>query len=110
MSPGGKEKAYVQKFYLYMNLTKPSQQLKVYYSKVSSAGKSLRPSYLIQELLRLYPKLKVQDEEEKALVQKEFTERTGIAYLIQGLQDKNLDLVWQELYTGIRKTGVEKEK
>ena len=110
LSPGGKEKAYVQKFYLYMNLTKPSQQLKVYYSKVSSAGKSLRPSYLIQELLRLYPKLKVQDEEEKALVQKEFTERTGIAYLIQGLQDKNLDLVWQELYTWYQKDPVWKRK
>lgn len=59
LSAGGKEKAYVQKFYLYMNLTKPSEKLKVYYSKVSADGKALRPSYLIQELLRLYPDVKV---------------------------------------------------
>ncbi len=50
LSAGGKEKAYVQKFYLYMNLTKPSEKLKVYYSKVSADGKALRPSYLIQDI------------------------------------------------------------
>ena len=27
LSPGGKEKAYIQKFYLYLNLTKPSERL-----------------------------------------------------------------------------------
>ncbi len=50
LSAGGKEKAYVQKFYLYLNLTKPSEKLDIYYSKVSADGKSVRPSYLIQEL------------------------------------------------------------
>ncbi|MCG4734874.1 hypothetical protein L0M92_14815, partial [Casaltella massiliensis] len=50
LAAGGKEKAYVQKFYLYMNLTKPSEKLKIYYSKVSAGGKAQRPSYLIQEL------------------------------------------------------------
>ena len=60
-----------------MNLTKPSEKLKVYYSKVSADGKALRPSYLIQELLRLYPDVKVRDEDEKELVQKELTEKQG---------------------------------
>ncbi len=56
LSPGGKEQAYIQKFYLYMNLTKPSEYLEIYYSKVSPDGKSMRPSYLIQELRRrLFP-------------------------------------------------------
>ena len=110
LSPGGKEKAYVQKFYLYMNLTKPSQKLKIYYSKVSSDGKALRPSYLIQELLRLYPCLEVQDEEEKGLIQKELTEKTGVNYLIRGLQEKKLDLTWQELYTWYQKDPKWKRK
>ena len=30
LSPGGKEKAYEQKFYLYMNLTKPSKRLEIF--------------------------------------------------------------------------------
>lgn len=40
LSPGGKEKAYEQKFYLYMNLTKPSKRLEIFYSRVSSDGKA----------------------------------------------------------------------
>ena len=55
LSAGGKEKAYVQKFYLYLNLTKPSEKLDIYYSKVSADGKSVRPSYLIQELQKIIP-------------------------------------------------------
>ena len=96
LSAGGKEKAYVQKFYLYMNLTKPSEKLKVYYSKVSADGKALRPSYLIQELLRLYPDVKVRDEDEKELVQKELTEKTGVKYLDDGLLEANLDGILSE--------------
>ena len=46
LTPGGKEQAYVQKFYLYLNLTKPTERLYIYYSKVSSDGKSIRPAYL----------------------------------------------------------------
>ena len=64
---------------------------------MSADGKALRPSYLIQELLRLYPDVKVRDEDEKELVQKELTEKTGVKYLIRGLQEKNLDVTWQEL-------------
>lgn len=93
-----------------MNLTKPSEKLKVYYSKVSADGKALRPSYLIQELLRLYPDVKVRDEDEKELVQKELTEKTGVKYLIRGLQEKNLDVTWQELYTWYQKDPKWKEK
>lgn len=39
LSPGAKEKTYIQKFYLYMNLTKPEEFLHISYSKVSSDGK-----------------------------------------------------------------------
>lgn len=97
LAPGGKEQAYIQKFYLYMNLTKPSKRLEIYYSKVSADGKSIRPSYLIQELKKLYPFITIQDEEEKGLKEKELTEKTGIWYLIQGFRDGDNE-AWQELY------------
>lgn len=99
LAPGGKEQAYIQKFYLYMNLTKPSDTLHVYYSKVSPEGKSMRPSYLIQEILRLYPLLGVKDEEEKGLCGGELTEDMGIHMLVDGVQEGKLtDAGWQELY------------
>lgn len=100
LAPGGREQAYIQKFYLYMNLTKPSEYLHVYYSKVSSDGKSIRPSYLVQELRRLFPLVKVQDEEERPLCQRELTEEMGLDVLIREFRAGNAaGKAWQELYT-----------
>lgn len=102
LAPGGKEQAYVQKFYLYMNLTKPSERLEVYYSKVSADGKSVRPSYLIQELRRLYPKLQIVDEELRELKERELTERTGIEEIIPGIREHKegwlKNETWGELF------------
>ena len=39
LSPGPKEKLYIQKFYLYMNLTKPSELLYLSWAKVSGKEK-----------------------------------------------------------------------
>lgn len=105
LAPGGKEKAYIQKFYLYMNLTKPSDRLFIYYSKVSSDGKSIRPAYLIQDLRRLYPNLAVQDEEDIRLPERELTEELGLQWLIRGFADKGcgMDETWKELYTWYKK-------
>lgn len=105
LTPGGKEKAYVQKFYLYLNLTKPTEKLLVYYSKVSADGKSLRPSYLIQELQKLYPNLKVIDESKKSLKQKELAANTAVAELVSGLkmQGDAGESGWLELYNWYKK-------
>jgi len=100
LSPGGKEKAYEQKFYLYMNLTKPSETLDIYYSKVSADGKSIRSSYLIQEMQRLFSGLEIEDEEKQAFSAQEWTPKLGMQKVIRGFQDGNaMDQEWQELYS-----------
>lgn len=111
LAPGGKEQAYIQKFYLYMNLTKPSEKLCIYYSKVSSEGKSMRPAYLIQEIRRLYPLLCVTDEETKDLCGRELTEDMGVELLIKGFQEGSFaDKKWQELYAWYLKDPKQKER
>ncbi len=111
LAPGGKERAYIQKFYLYTNLTKPTKKLMVYFSKVSSQGKSIRPSYLIQELRRMYPQISIRDEEEKELVERELTEESGIEYLIRGLHGTGgMDTVFLELYSWYKRDEKWKEK
>lgn len=101
LSPGPKEKLYTQKFYLYMNLTKPTQKLYLSWAKVSGEGKTLRPAYLIQDFRRLFPDLKTVDEEKRPLVRRELTRKTGIRELAAGLSVKHagLDSQWKELYT-----------
>lgn len=111
LSAGGKEKAYVQKFYLYLNLTKPSEKLDIYYSKVLADGKSVRPSYLIQELQKLFPKLKVRDEE-RYLKEQELTENIGFDRMIREFVQKRheTDGAWCELYNWYKKNPKWQEK
>ncbi|MEF9941795.1 MAG: PD-(D/E)XK nuclease family protein [Lachnospiraceae bacterium] len=112
LSPGAKEKVYIQKFYLYLNLTKPTELLFLSYSKTSSDGSSLRPSYLIQDIRHLYPLLQVIDQEERQLSELELTQTTGMEYLIQGLRRHGevLGEDWKELYTWYCKEGTWKKQ
>ncbi|MEE1086631.1 MAG: PD-(D/E)XK nuclease family protein [Schaedlerella sp.] len=107
LSPGSKEQAYTQKFYLYMNLTKPSEKLYISYSKVSSDGKTLRPAYLVQDLKQLFEKFQVVDEEKRELSEYEWTQKRGEMYLAEKLRDRvrGLGEDWKEMYTWYKKEG-----
>lgn len=96
-----KEQTYIQKFYLYMNLTKPSERLILSYSQTSLDGKPLRPAYLVRDIRRLFPGIPVREESKKKFLKKELTHRTGLEYLAQGLQGRaaGVDDAWKELYT-----------
>ena len=100
LAPGAKEKTYIQKFYLYLILTKPSKQVYLTYSKANSEGKSMRPSYLVMDILKMYPLMKVR-EVEGNLTERELTIQSGISCLIEGLQKHRdgLSKEWQELYS-----------
>lgn len=105
LAPNGKEKIYIQKFYLYMNLTKPSDKVYISYSKVSGEGKGIRPAYFLQDLKRLYPLIKVQEEEEKKFTEIELTKKAGISHIISGLQRRREEITdeWLELYMSYRR-------
>lgn len=59
LAPTPRQQMYIQRLYLYMNMTKPSGQLHLSYARVSSEGKSIRPSYLIDMIRRLYPGIEI---------------------------------------------------
>ena len=61
LAPGAREQAFIQKFYLYLNMTKPSHHLFLTYSRVDSEGKALRPSYLVRTILRMFPDMQVRE-------------------------------------------------
>lgn len=100
LSPGPKEKLYIQKFYLYMNLTKPSELLYLSWAKVSGEGKALRPAYLIQDLMRLFPELVPVEEDRKGLLDHEMMRKSGLLQIAEGLREREhgLDDSWKELY------------
>ena len=111
LAPGAKEKTYIQKFYLYLHMTKPTEELDVSYSKVSAEGKSLRPAYLIGDLKRMFPKLTVFDMDRYGMEAMELVPETGIDYVIAGLREPKRaeDAAWQELYRWYLKQDTWKE-
>ena len=100
LSPNAKEKTYIQKFYLYLILTKPTDQVYLTYSKTTAGGESARPSYLVAELVRLFPNLQVQSVSTD-FCDMELTKATGIKAVATGLLDKPEGLTeeWKELYS-----------
>ena len=101
LAPGAKEQNYIQKFYLYMNLTRPSERLYLSYAKSSEDGNALRPAYLIQDFKKLFPELIVTETEGLGTEQREFSEEAGFEALLEGLRkrEKGLTDVWKELYS-----------
>lgn len=63
LAPTPRQQMYIQRLYLYMNLTKPSEKLYLSYARVSSEGKSIRPSYLIDMIEKLFPEILIQKPE-----------------------------------------------
>lgn len=87
LAPGTREKSYIQKFYLYLHMTKPTEELMLTYSKVSADGKNRRAAYLIGDLKRMYTKLPVFNMDQYGMETKEMLPQTGIGSLIEGLQN-----------------------
>lgn len=56
LAPTPRQQMFTQRLYLYMNMTKPSERLYLSYARISSDGKTLRPSYLIDTMKALFPR------------------------------------------------------
>ncbi len=61
--PTAAEKAYIEKLNLYINLTKPSEKLYISFSNVGLDGKSRRPSYIINNITKLFENLEIKAED-----------------------------------------------
>ena len=105
LSPTQKENAYIQKFYLYLNLTKPSERLYLSYSRNTQAGEAIRPSYLVYTIEKLFPALEQVDEEKREKELQQITTPEGtlhywISKLLEFSQNpiqQNADPIFLEL-------------
>ena len=57
LSPSPRTQMFYQKLYLYTNLTKPSEDLFVSYSRTDIARNELKPSYLVDMIRRSFPEV-----------------------------------------------------
>lgn len=101
LSPTAREQGFIQKFYLYLNLTKPSDKLIMTYSLSASDGTALRPSYLIGTIRELFTDLVIKSCNEE--LQSKVISKSGafdrVALGIKKYGDEEPNALWRELFS-----------
>ena len=87
LAPSPRQQMYIQRLYLYLNMTKPSHRLYLSYSRIGNDGKSLRPAYLIDTVKKLFPGLAVGYPELSNPLEQIVTKKEGAGYLAEGLRE-----------------------
>lgn len=86
MAPSPRQQMYIQRLYLYLNMTKPSEQLYLSYAKVNSEGKGIRPSYLIDTVRKLFPAMSVEYPQNRSRLEQIEGRQEGARYLAEELR------------------------
>lgn len=102
LAPGPKELMNMQRFYLYLNMTKPRELLCLSFCQSDSQGKALGPAFLINNIRDMFPEMEVEQcsgEQEPM----ELLELPGISldYFLRRLSGEEYreNPVFQELYS-----------
>ena len=96
MAPSPRQQMYIQRLYLYLNMTKPSERLYLSYAKVNSDGKGIRPSYLIDTVRKLFPQLAVEYPQNRSRLEQIEGRQEGARYLAEELREYADGTLWEE--------------
>lgn len=61
LAPSDKQNSYIEQFYIYTILTKPSDHLYISYHKLSASLESMRPSYLLGRISSIFASLQAEE-------------------------------------------------
>lgn len=80
LAPTLREEMFTQRLYLYMNLLKPSKKLFISYCGTDAEGKQAHPSYLIDVLCKIFPKMTVRKADERITAEKLVTIKDSLRF------------------------------
>ncbi len=86
LSPTDRERSFIQKFYLYLNLTKPSEKLYITWFRVNQEGKESRKSYLAAAIQKMFPDFAPLRVEELSGFEQIVTPKSSRRFLVEGLK------------------------
>lgn len=89
LAPTAREQSFIQKYYLYLNMTKASEKLYLSYFRLDSSGKATQKSYLINTINRMFSKLVTESVENINEILDVSTPASAKSYLISGPVDDN---------------------
>lgn len=82
LAPTPRQQLFIQKYYFYLMVTKPSHKLYLSYPALNQEGKSLKPSYFLEQIRALFPN---QEEERKETEQIPRTYQEARLYVAKNL-------------------------
>lgn len=108
LAPTYRENLYTQRFYLYLNMTKPSDKLYLSYSRADDGGEPMTQSFLIGAVQKLFPALVLERPSEDSAWKVE-NPQSALEYLAQGFKeilDKEMSPLWKELFSWYQKQEI----
>ena len=87
LSPTPREQMYLQRLYLYMNMTKPGDSLYLSFARTTPEGTTLHPSYLIRMIRKLFPGCAVEHPQLRPAAEQLTGERDSIVWISGALRD-----------------------
>ncbi len=60
LAPSPRQQMYIQRLYLYLNMTKPSEKLFLSCAKMNGEGKAIRSAYLMDTMRKIFPDIVVE--------------------------------------------------
>ncbi|MCI8484794.1 MAG: helicase-exonuclease AddAB subunit AddB [Lachnospiraceae bacterium] len=101
LAPTDRQRSFIQRFYLYLNLTKPSEKLYITWFRISQEGRETRRSYLVQTIRKMFPELEPVRVEETFGLQQVVTPESSLKYLVEGFKEAKKGKIspqWKGLY------------
>ncbi len=109
LAPTSRQEACIQKFYIYLNLTKPSKRLYLTFSRTDADGNACRPSWLIGQIQQLFPRVQIDDGRETEYLEHLATPQGSVTELTEAMKDARMQRAGKEKLALIGWYGRQKE-
>ena len=87
LAPSPRQQMYIQRLYLYLNMTKPSERLYLSCAKMNGEGKAIRPAYLLDTMQKMFPDIRVDYPQKREAAEQLETPEEGLHLLAEQLRD-----------------------
>ncbi|NLY49243.1 MAG: helicase-exonuclease AddAB subunit AddB [Clostridiales bacterium] len=110
LAPTKRQQAFIENFYIYLNMTKPKDRLYISFHMADEEGKSAVPSYLIGKLMTYFKKLGI-EYDDNAKDMERVLQDGGAGFLAKGLRSYRdgiykTDNAGHDQYTDKREFGM----
>ena len=96
LAPTPRQQMYIQRLYLYMNLTKPTDRLVLSYSELGTDGKSVRPAYLISKIMGMFEGIEVERPEDAPFEEQVSCVKDSMDNLAEMMREYSLGILSEE--------------